>query len=136
MVPELPETLVHGREAAYFRYFFAIGTVDDVITDAEVEHYVSAYGDLARLHAAFEMYRAIPENAAFNDAHRTPVAIPLLLVGGEQVFGPGMPHLAKLLRAEYGWPDVEAAIVEGGRHYLPEERPDEIAELIERHALR
>ena len=82
------------------------------------------------------MYRAIPENAAFNDAHRTPVDVPLLLVGGEQVFGPGMPPLAKHLRAEYGWTDVEAAIVEGARHYLPEERPAEIAELIERHVGR
>jgi pimeloyl-ACP methyl ester carboxylesterase len=137
MVPELPETLVHGREAAYFRYFFDIGTVEDyVVTDAEIAHYVAAYGDVARLHAAFEMYRAIPENAVFNNAHRTRVGVPLLLVGGEQVFGPGMPPLAKLLRADYGWADAEAAIVEGARHYLPEERPAEIAELIERHALR
>ena len=82
------------------------------------------------------MYRAIPENAAFNDAHRTPVDMPLLLVGGEQVFGPGMPHLAKQLRAEYGWTDTAAAIVKGARHYLPEERPAEIAELIETHAQR
>jgi pimeloyl-ACP methyl ester carboxylesterase len=137
MVPELPETLVHGREAAYFRYFFDIGTVEEyVVTDAEIEHYVTAYGDIARLHAAFEMYRAIPENAVFNNAHRTPVDVPLLLVGGAQVFGPGMPLLAKLLRADYGWADAEAVIVEGARHYLPEERPAEIAELIEQHALR
>jgi pimeloyl-ACP methyl ester carboxylesterase len=137
MVPELPETLVHGREAAYFRYFFDIGTVEEhIVTDAEIEHYVAAYGDMARLHAAFEMYRAIPENAVFNNAHRTPVDIPLLLVGGEQVFGPGMPHLAKHLRTDYGWADAEAVVVEGARHYLPEERPAEIAELIEEHALR
>jgi predicted dithiol-disulfide oxidoreductase (DUF899 family) len=137
MVPELPETLVHGREAAYFRYFLDIGTTPEyVVTDEEIEHYVTAYGDIARLHAAFEMYRAIPENAVFNDAHRAPVNVPLLLVGGEQVFGPGMPHLAKQLRAEYGWTDVDAAIVAGARHYLPEERPGEIAELIETHARR
>jgi pimeloyl-ACP methyl ester carboxylesterase len=134
MVPELPETLVHGREAAYFRYFFQIGTVDDhTVTDDDLQHYVAAYGDLAHLHAAFEMYRAIPENAAFNDAHRTPVDIPLLLVGGQQVFGPGMPFLAKHLTADYGWTDTAAVIVKGARHYLPDERPAEIAELIEHH---
>jgi pimeloyl-ACP methyl ester carboxylesterase len=133
MVPDLPETLVHGREEAYFRYFFDIGTVDDVVTDDDVKHYATAYGDIARLHAAFEMYRAIPESAVFNNAHRTPVDVPLLLVGGEQVFGPGMAPLARLLRAEYGWADVEATVVEGARHYLPDERPAEIAALIERH---
>jgi len=135
MVPRLPETLVQGREAAYVRYFLDLGTVDDyTVTDAEVEHYAAAYGDYAHLHAAFEMYRAIPDNIAFNDAHRAPVDVPLLLVGGDQVFGPGMPPLAKHLRAEYGWTDAEAAIVKSGRHYLPEEHPAEIAALIERHA--
>ena len=135
MVPELPEALVHGREAAYFRYFLEIGTVDDyTVTDAEVAHYAAAYGDLAHLHSAFEVYRAIPDNIAFNTAHRTTVDVPLLLVGGEQVFGPVMPPLAKLLGAEFGWTDTQAVIVEGGRHYLPDERPAEIAALIERHA--
>lgn len=134
MVPELPEALVQGREAAYFRYFFDIGTAGDVVTDADIEHYAAAYGDLPHLHAAFEMYRAIPDNMAFNDAHRTPVDVPLLLVGGEQVFGPGMPFLADHLRGEYGWTDTEAVIVKGGRHYLPEEHPAEIADLIEHHA--
>ena len=81
------------------------------------------------------MYRTIPESAVFNNAHHTPVDVPLLLVGGEQVFGPGMAPLARLLRAEYGWADVEATVVEGARHYLSEERPAEISALIERHAV-
>jgi hypothetical protein len=33
-----------------------------------------------------------------------------------------------------GWSHVEVHVVAGGRHYLPDERPDEIADLIERHA--
>ena len=45
-----------------------------------------------------------------------------------------MPALAENLRAHHGWTDVRVEIVENGRHYLPEERPDEVAELIERHA--
>jgi pimeloyl-ACP methyl ester carboxylesterase len=58
----------------------------------------------------------------------------MLLVGGEHVFGPVMPALAENLRAHHGWTDVRVEILENGRHYLPEERPDEVAELIERHA--
>ena len=79
------------------------------------------------------MYRTIPESAVFNNAHHTPVDVPLLLVGGEQVFGPGMPFLAKHLTADYGWTGTAAVIVKGARHYLPDERPAEIAELIEHH---
>jgi hypothetical protein len=40
------------------------------------------------------------------------------------------------LRADHGWSDVEVHIVAGGRHYLVEENPDEIADLVERHAAR
>jgi pimeloyl-ACP methyl ester carboxylesterase len=62
--------------------------------------------------------------------------VPLLLVGGEQVFGPAMPHVAERLEADHGWSDVTVEVVEGVRHYLPEEAPDEVATLLERHARR
>jgi pimeloyl-ACP methyl ester carboxylesterase len=47
-----------------------------------------------------------------------------------------MPALAKNLRAHHGWTDVRVEILKNGRHYLLEERPDEVAELIERHAAK
>lgn len=136
MIPDLPEALVHGREATYFRYFFEVGTVDhSCITDAEVEHYAAAYGDLDHLRAAFEVYRAIPDNAEFyNTPTAASIEIPLLLIGGEQVFGPAMRVLAGHLRAEYSWTETRAEIIPDGRHYLPEERPKEIADLVEHHA--
>jgi hypothetical protein len=69
MIPGLPEALVTGRQATYFRHFFEIGTHgDDVITEEDVQHYAAAYGDAAHLRAAFEVYRAIPTNTAV--AHR------------------------------------------------------------------
>jgi pimeloyl-ACP methyl ester carboxylesterase len=45
-----------------------------------------------------------------------------------------MPALAENLRARHGWTDVRVEVLENGRHYLAEERPDDVAELIERHA--
>jgi pimeloyl-ACP methyl ester carboxylesterase len=135
MVPDLPEALVAGRQAAYFRYFFEVGTNDArVISDADVEHYADAYGDPDHLRSAFSVYRALPANIEFNLASTSTVDVPLMLVGGEHVFGPVMPALAENLRAHHGWTDVQVEIVENGRHYLPEERPDDVAELIERHA--
>jgi pimeloyl-ACP methyl ester carboxylesterase len=135
MIPGLPEALVAGRQAVYFRYFFDVGTKDNtVISDADVEHYASAYGDPDRLRSAFETYRAIPANMAYNAAQTAPIDIPLLLAGGEHVFGPLLPRLADNLRASYGWSDIDVHIVPDGKHYLVEEQPDEVAELIERHA--
>ena len=137
MTPELPEALVTGRQAVYFRYFFDIGTVGDgVIGDAEIAHYAWAYRDPGHLHPAFDVYRAVPENMAWNAGRTEAIAVPLLLVGGEQVFGPALPALAENLRAQYGWASVDVEVVAGGRHYLAEERPDDIAALIERHAGR
>jgi pimeloyl-ACP methyl ester carboxylesterase len=135
MIPDLPEALVAGRQAIYFRHFFNVGTNDNrVITDADVEHYANAYRDPAHLRSAFEVYRALPANITLNAESTATVDVPLLLVGGEHVFGPVMPALAENLRAHHGWTDVRVEILKNGRHYLPEERPDEVAELIERHA--
>jgi pimeloyl-ACP methyl ester carboxylesterase len=135
LIPDLPEALVQGREAIYFRHFLEGGTATPgVVTDDEVAHYAGAYGDPARLRAAFEVYRALPENVRFNSTATAPVDVPLLLVGGEQCFGPVMPALAAHLRDHHGWSSIKSAVVAGGRHYLPEERPDEVADLIEQHA--
>jgi pimeloyl-ACP methyl ester carboxylesterase len=137
MIPTLPETLVTDRQAPYFRYFFDIGTrCDDVITDDDVAHYAAAYGDAAHLHAAFEMYRAIPANAAFNDGHREPIDVPLLLVGGEHVFAPAHEAVAGNLHAHFGWADVTVRVLSDGQHYLIEERPEDIVALIEQHVGR
>jgi pimeloyl-ACP methyl ester carboxylesterase len=135
MIPDLPEALVAGRQAIYFRHFFDVGTNDNsVITDADVEHYANAYGDPDHLRAAFEIYRALPANMTLNTESSGPVDVPLLLVGGQHVFGPIMQAVAENLRAHYGWTDVQVEILASGRHYLPEERPDDVAELIELHA--
>jgi pimeloyl-ACP methyl ester carboxylesterase len=135
MVPGLPEALVADRQAVYFRYFFDVGTKDNgVISDADVEHYADAYGDPDRLRSAFEIYRAIPANMAYNVGQTDRIDIPLLLVGGEHVFGPVLPLLADNLRTNHGWSDIEVRIVADGKHYLVEERPDDVAELIESHS--
>lgn len=135
MIPDLPEALVTDRQAIYFRHFFDIGTRGhDVITDAEVKHYAEAYEDPAHLRAAFEMYRAIPHNVRFNSDQRARIDVPLLLVGGEHVFGSALSDTADDLRTNFGWSDVSVEILADGQHYLVEERPHEIRAIVERHA--
>jgi pimeloyl-ACP methyl ester carboxylesterase len=137
MIPGLPEALVADRQDIYFRHFFDIGTRGaGVFSDDDVQHFAEAYGDAAHLRAAFEMYRAIPDNVAWNAAQRASTDVPLLLVGGEHVFGPVVADVAANLRNNFGWTDVAVEVVAEGQHYLVEERPDDIAALIERHAGR
>jgi hypothetical protein len=65
---------------------------------------------------------------------RDPIAVPLMLVGGEHVFGPALPDTADELKSNFGWSAVDVQIVADGQHYLIEERPDEVVALLERHA--
>lgn len=131
MVPGLAETLVIERQEPYFRYFFDIGTRgDDAISDADLRHYVEAYGDLPHLKAAFATYRSVPENISSNQNRREHIDVPLTLIGGEHVFGPALPDTAAELRTEFGWTDVEVQIIPDGQHYLTEERAGDVAALL------
>lgn len=124
-----------GRQATYSRYFFERFTADSTaITEADLAHYAIAYRDPGHLRSAFEFYRAMPANAAHNAARTDPIDVPLLLAGGEYMFGPIMPRLADTLRSRHGWTDVRVEIIEGAKRYLVEEQPDRVAEVIERHA--
>ena len=129
-VPGLPEKLVDGRQADYFSYFFQVGR----FTQDEVSHYVKAYGTLAQLHAVFEMYRAFPENARFNQSQRKPNEVPLFLGAGEgSPFAKLVPKIAEGLRA-HGCTHVETGLIPGAVHYVVEDQPVAVADLIGRIA--
>jgi pimeloyl-ACP methyl ester carboxylesterase len=126
----LAEKLVDGRQADYFGYFFSFGR----FSRDEVSHYLEAYATPAQLHAVFEMYRAFPENAQFNQAERGPIDVPLFLGTGDgSPFARLLPKIAEGLRA-HGCARVETGLVRGAGHYLIEDQPDAVADLIERHA--
>ena len=133
---DLPERLVAGRQAIYFDHFFAGSAVDpDAIDDRDVAHYAGAYASVEQLRAVFEMYRALPANAEFNAAQREAIAVPLVLAGGDNGFGPLLPRIADALR-RHGWSDVTTELIEHSGHYVADEQPEQVAELIERHASR
>ena len=129
-VPGLAEKLVDGRQADYLGYFFQLGK----FTPEEITHYVKAYGTDAQLHAVFEMYRAFPTNAQFNAAQRGPMPIPLFFGTGDgSPFAKLVPKIADGLRA-HGCTHVETGLIHGAVHYLVEDQPDQVGQLIERYA--
>ena len=129
-VPGLAEKLVAGRQADYFGYFFQFGK----FTPGDVAHFVKAYATPAQLHAVFEMYRAFPANAQFNAAQRGPNDVTLLLAAGDgSPFAQLVPKMAEGLRAN-GCAHVETGLIQGAVHYVVEDRPEAVADLIERYA--
>jgi len=132
--PDLPEKLIAGRQDLYFRHFFNLGTFDKkAITQADATHYANSYAAASQLHAGMEFYRALPANEKFNAAQQGPVEVPIVLAAGDKSFAELMPTTAEDLRS-HGCHNVIVETVKDGAHYLPDEKPDAIADLIERYA--
>jgi pimeloyl-ACP methyl ester carboxylesterase len=133
--PGLPEKMIAGRQFVYFREaFFDRFTLDrNAVSDGDVTRYAGAYASADQLRAGLELYRAFPANEAFNAAQRSPIHVPLVLAGGDHSFGTLLPRLAGAVRA-LGWTTVVTEIIEKSGHYVADEQPERVADLIERHA--
>lgn len=129
-VPGLAEKLVTGRSADFLDYFFQFAH----FTTDEKEHFVSAYSSAAQLHAAFEMYRAFPANARFNASKTGDISVQLFFGAGENSpFAKMVPVFAEGLRLT-GCRHVNTGLIPDAVHYIVEDQPAEVAELIERIA--
>jgi pimeloyl-ACP methyl ester carboxylesterase len=127
---ELPEKLVSGRQAKYFRYFLS------QFSDAEVAHYAQSYRDPDHLRAAFETYRAFPADEKFFAAQRSQMDLPIVIGSGEHdAFAEFLPRIAAAMRV-HGCMNLTTEIVKGAGHYVAEEKPEAVAELIEHYAGR
>jgi len=128
--PALPERLLAGRQAIYFRYFLDPNT----FSDADVGHYAESYADPDHLRALLEIYRAFPANETFNAAQRSAINVPLVLAPGENSpFEKLMPSIAAALQA-HGCANVKVEVVKDSVHYVVDEQPEAVTELIERYA--
>ncbi|MFI5436489.1 alpha/beta fold hydrolase [Rhodococcus baikonurensis] len=134
MVPDLPETLLTGREAQYLRWIFhrdSIGlVVGDAIDEYAFDKYVQALAAPGGIRGAMEHYRALPTDIEDNRhlAAEGPSPTTALVVGARQGVGLGW-----LDSVEESFDHVTSAWIENCGHYIPEERPTELAELLLRH---
>lgn len=131
MTPELPETLVRGRERAYLSWFYReFCWQQGAIGDADVDEYVRCYSQPGALSAGFAYYRNIPQDQADN---RTLLAagfrlpMPVLALGGgrAEARGRGEEPLESLRCIADG---VQGGIVPDCGHFIPEEQPAILAE--------
>lgn len=133
--PELPEKLVAGRQFIYFREFFnRLALNRQAVPDADVMHYARAYAALRQLQAGLEFYRrAYPTSEKFNAAERGVLDMPIVLAGGDHAMGRLVPRLADALR-KHGCTNVTVELVKDSGHWVVDEQPEIVAQLIERHA--
>lgn len=135
--PNLPERLLAGRQFVYFREFFDRLALDrKAISDADVAHYARAYAAPGQLRAGLEFYRrAYPASEKFNAAERSAIDVPIVLAGGDHAMAMLFPRLADSLR-KHGCANVTVEVVKDSGHWVVEEQPEIVVELIERYASR
>jgi pimeloyl-ACP methyl ester carboxylesterase len=128
--PGLPEQLLAGREDIYLRHFLD----SETFSEADVARYARAYAAPEHLRAALGIYRAFPANEKFNAAQQSAISVPLVLAPGKNSpFEKLMPSFADALRA-HGCANVEIEVIENSVHYVADEQPDAVAQLVERYA--
>ncbi|MEU5994694.1 alpha/beta hydrolase [Spirillospora sp. NPDC047418] len=126
-VPSLPETLVRGRQAEYFDYFYDVLSADPKrITGGSRGAHVAAYRDDDALTAGFDLYRGfdqdVRDNAAF--AEGPPAGTPLLYLRGAHEGGDIAAYVRGLRDA--GVRNVAAGVLPEAGHFAQEETPAQV----------
>ena len=132
--PDVPETLVQGRELPYLSWFYQHLAYDPAaITQEAVNEYVSHYSVPGGMRAGFEYYRAIPQDAMQNQNYsKTNLTMPVLTLQGGYipVFGGNIT----MSSIEYGMKqlaqNVTSITVPNSGHWIAEEQPVFLAKLL------
>jgi len=131
MTPELPETLVAGREREYLGWFYReFCWQRGAIAQADIDEYLRSYTQPGAMRAGFEYYRILPqvkaENRALVDSgFRLPM--PVLALGGAKTEARGRAEEPLESLRSIASNVTGGAIPECG-HFIPEEQPAVLAE--------
>ena len=123
-VEKVPEQLIVGREDIFFGYEFAIqgGTLPDEV----VAYYVEVLSQPDVLTGSLGFYRDFDATVAQNTERKeTPLAMPVLAIGGELSYG---GHVAEVMRLVAT--DVQEVVITGAGHWVAEEAPDQMLQAL------
>ena len=129
-LPGLAEALTEGREDIYLRFFYRFGGAHpNAITEDAQAEYVRAYSQPGAMTAGFNYYREVPQDIADTTAFRgagRKLETPILVYGGDPATrGRGRTALESWLRVA---DNVSGGVAENCGHWIPEERPDFVAD--------
>jgi len=124
---ELAEFLIRGKERAYISWFFRTFAYDPTaIPEADIDEYERAIRAPGALRASLEHYRAFFDDAERNvETAKEKLGMPVLALGGE------LNHADRLVpMMQCAAHDVRGGAVARCGHWIPEERPQELAETL------
>ncbi|GAU83203.1 alpha/beta fold hydrolase [Bosea sp. BIWAKO-01] len=115
------ERLVAGRERIYLdRFWNEFSATPSRFSEAAREHYAALYARPGAMRAGFAQFAAFDQDAVDNKAFlaKGKLTVPVLAIGGEKSFGPGMAAVMK-----FAGENVQGAVVPGSGHWIMEENP-------------
>jgi pimeloyl-ACP methyl ester carboxylesterase len=114
------EALVAGRERIYLdRILDAFAYHPERVTPAMRAYYATSYAQPGNMHAGFSYFQAFSTDAKQNIASaKTPLAMPVLAMGGVKSFGSLMPLFARAVAT-----NVQVSVIPDAGHWLMEENP-------------
>jgi pimeloyl-ACP methyl ester carboxylesterase len=126
-LPDLPEALIVGRERAFLSWLFQAKTTNPAAIDgAALDEYVRCYSVPGAWRAGMAYYRALFESADQNRAHALKrLKVPVLAIGGEGGLGEMMEKMTRTVAD-----DVRGLVIPNCGHYVPEEAPELLADIL------
>jgi microsomal epoxide hydrolase len=127
-LPELPEMLITGREREFLSWLYRSKSVDwtKAFDQAAIDEYTRIYAAPGSWSNGLRYYRDIFASIAQNQqTAKTKLPMPVLAIGGEIGIGAAMRQSLDGL-AE----NLQGAVIPKCGHYVPEEAPGELLDLI------
>jgi pimeloyl-ACP methyl ester carboxylesterase len=125
-VPDLPESLVAGRERTYLTWFYTQSAYNPAaFTQADIDEFVRAYSAPGAMRAGFEYYRAVPEVERQNRVYaaQTKLRMPVLYIDGSS--GVGIAPFQQLRTVSN---NIRGDVIERCGHWLPTECPTDLSQ--------
>ncbi|MEY9905087.1 pimeloyl-ACP methyl ester carboxylesterase [Catenulispora sp. MAP12-49] len=125
LVPDLPETLLAGREREYAGWFLTTKALaPDAFDEAELDHYAAALATDGALSAGLSYYRDAAESARRNHQALEQRRLSVPVLGISSSHG-SIPDMAASIGP---WAEnVTGVVVPDAGHFIPDEQPDAVA---------
>ena len=123
-----PEALVHGRERAYFDYFWNDFAADKThsLPEADRAAYAAAYARPGRMRAGWAYFVSFQQAATdFAQLSQTKLTMPVLAIGGEKANGKLLGEQMKIVAT-----DATMIVLKDCGHWVLEEKPKETTDAL------
>jgi pimeloyl-ACP methyl ester carboxylesterase len=124
VVPELPETLITGREREYVNWFLRVKALSpNTFDSADIDHYAASIAAEGGLRASLAYFRDAADSARRNHDALAPgrghLTIPVLGISSSHG---SIPNMAASISP---WAEnVTGVVIPEAGHFIPDEQPD------------